>query len=249
MEEKITHDTNLSDEELKYNLLKFIHKDSSKSGCSQFQIAGTIPRPEGGKKYEPISKRNNFLVFDNDEEIILKIKVATLLQELVRDGWIISDPQSQSYGNFYRITLKGKEKFEAGEFDDMQEINLEFIDDTIKLLPNNFLKEYFKEVYICYNDKRLRLSPVFLLGAISEGVISDLINEFDKAIQRLGLSSPNWKESIATRYKQFIEFYKQNKIKDKINSKIRLSSKENIQLLELENYCTFFFNIYSSLTI
>lgn len=240
MDEK-SIDFELSDEELKFNLLRIINVRADAKRINPFELQGVFPKQHDLEQYTPIEQRNHFLVF-NDEEEKLKQKLRTLLAELERDGWVI---KGTKYGDsFYELTENGKKKFEAREFDDWKQITTDFIDSTLKVLPNNSLRDYFNEAWISYNDRRMKIAPIFLLGAVSEGIINILLNQYETFSIRNLLSDLDISKGIASNYTNMINHFKTNKVKKIINSKIKLSPEENNSLDELENYCLFLFTIY-----
>lgn len=238
----IITDYNLSDEELKYNLIKIIHERRNKSGIQPFELQGVISRQNNLEHYIPIENRNYFLLYKDESESDFKLKLKSLIEELKRDGWVVQGiPGGES---FFDLTPKGKEKFEKEDFNDWKQITSEFIDSTIPLIHNKLLKEYFKEAWICYNNQRLKISPIFLLGAVSEGVINNLLKEYGNYTIRANLNSFSLSGGIARNFSQLLNHFKNNNVKNNINSNTPLTKEELNALNELENYCNFFFTIY-----
>ena len=238
----IITDNNLSDEELKYNLIRIIFERERKPGIQAFELQGVMQRQNDLEQYIPIEKRNYFLLYKEENENELKLKLKSLIEELKRDGWVIQGiPGGDS---FYGLTPKGKEKFEKGEFDDWKQMTSAFIESTLPLLPNKLLKDYFQEAWICYNNQRLKISPIFLLGAVSEGIINNLLKEYENYTIKASLNLFSLSGGIARNFSELLNHFKNNNVKSNINSNTPLSKEELYALNELENYCNFFFTIY-----
>ncbi|MFA6888036.1 MAG: hypothetical protein WC254_00910 [Candidatus Woesearchaeota archaeon] len=242
MVETLILDFDLNDDELKYNLIRIIYERENDKGVSPFECSGDLQRVHNLDNYIPIEKRRYFLLYNDNNQAIFKKRLLSLLQELINDGWVIKGtPKGES---FYGLTSNGKEKFQKGEFNDWKQITSNLIETVLPLLPNDLLKEYFKEAWVCYHNQRLKIAPIFLLGAVSEGIIMHLLQEYEQFVIKNSLPSFSLSNGIARDFSKFLLHFETNNVKKEIKKTTTLSKEDCNALNELENYCAFFFNIY-----